>query len=223
MQNNRRWKMSPDIYKIFLQGLKLLSIKLGNHQIEQFSVYLDELKKWNERFNLIGPATDGEIIEKHFLDSLSIVSLLPTLYSLLPASILDVGTGAGLPGVPIKIAQPEISLTLLDSSKKKTEFLRHLCKKLDIKVEIICDRAENTSKISTYKNKYDFVVARAVAKISTSEKLCLPFLKNCGTLILQIGNKLDAELKQGMIIEKIAPLKEILPGRAILLIKPLEK
>ncbi|MFH0947774.1 MAG: 16S rRNA (guanine(527)-N(7))-methyltransferase RsmG [Elusimicrobiota bacterium] len=208
--------MNPDTLKVFLQGLKFLKIKLNERQVEQFSIYLDELKKWNERFNLIGPATDEKIIEKHFLDSLSIVPLLLSSIFNLPSFILDIGTGAGFPGVPVKIALPEISLTLLDSSKKKTEFLRHLLKKLGIQAEIICDRAENIAKMSTAR--YDFVVARAVAKMSVTEKLCLPFLKSCGTLILQTGNKIDIKLKDEEIMKKFRPPEKILPGRTIIAI-----
>lgn len=212
--------MTSENLKIFLDGLKVLSIKLDKRQIEQFSIYLDELKKWNGRFNLIGPATDEEIIKRHFLDSLSVLSVLPTPCTLHPTPyFLDVGTGAGFPGIPVKIVLPDISLTLLDSSKKKTEFLRHLCKKLDIKAEIICDRAESVAKASTHRDKYDFVVARAVAKLSTAEELCLPFLKNSGALILQTGNKTDIKLKNGEIVKKFRLPEKILPGRTVLSIR----
>ncbi len=107
----------------------------------------------------------------------------------------------------------------MDSSKKKTEFLRHLCKKLDIKAEIICDRAESIAKMSTQRDKYDFVTARAVAKLSTAEKLCLPFLKSKGTLILQTGNKTDIKLKNGEIMKKFNLPGKILPGRVVLSIR----
>ncbi|MBI5574059.1 MAG: 16S rRNA (guanine(527)-N(7))-methyltransferase RsmG [Elusimicrobia bacterium] len=211
--------MKPDILKVFLDGLESLNIKLVEEQIKKFSIYFDELKKWNQRFNLIGPATDEEIIKRHFLDSLSVLSVLPSTVYHLPSTVLDIGTGAGFPGIPVKIALPAISLTLLESSKKKTEFLRHLCKKLDIKAEIICDRADNIAKLSTHIGKYDFAAARAVAKLSTAEKLCLPFLKNSGTLILQTGNKTDIKLKQGEIMEKFRLPEEILPGRIVLSIR----
>jgi len=212
--------MNPDILKVFLDGLKVLNIKLNGEQIKKFSVYLDELNKWNGRFNLIGPATNEEIIKRHFLDSLSIVSVVSIPCNLYPAPcLLDIGTGAGFPGIPIKIALPDISMTLLDSSKKKTEFLRHLCKKLDIKAEIHCAMANSVAKLSTYQGKYDFIVARAVVKLSTAEKLCLPFLKNNGTLILQIGNKTDIKLRNGEIVKKFQLPEKILPGRSILSIR----
>lgn len=211
--------MNPDVLKVFLDGLKVLNIKLDEGQIEKFSVYLDELKKWNRRFNLIGPATDEEIVRRHFLDSLSIVSVLPIAPGRLPIAFLDIGSGAGFPGIPVKIALPEISLALLDSSKKKTEFMRHLCKKLDVKAEIICNRAENVAKMSTHCNKYDFVVARAVAKLSTAEELCLPFLRSNGMLILQTGSKADINLKNGEIMKKFYLPEKILPGRSVLSIR----
>ncbi|MDD5686496.1 MAG: 16S rRNA (guanine(527)-N(7))-methyltransferase RsmG [Elusimicrobia bacterium] len=227
--------MNPEITKIFLHGLELLNIKLNPVQIEQFSVYLQELKDWNSKINLIGPATDKEIIEKHFLDSLSVIAaftssgiklsnpnlsyrnLNDVVADLGRHSLLDVGSGAGFPGIPVKIALPEISLTLLDSSKKKTEFLRHICKKLDIEAKIICDRAENAIKSSTAK--YDIVVTRATAKLQKVKKLCLPFLNENGILILQVGNKMDIKNDNGGIVKKINPPDEILPGRTILTIK----
>lgn len=211
--------MNPQALDLFLSGLKVLNINLNKQQIKQFSIYLDELKKWNEKFNLIGPAIDEEIIKRHFLDSLSTVAAFPLTVNRQPSTVLDIGSGAGFPGVPLKIALPNISLTLLDSSKKKTEFLRHLCKKLDIKAEIICDRAENVAKKSTHQNKYDFVTARAIAKMSTTEELCMPFLKSSGTLILQIGNKTNIKLKNGEIMKKFRLPKKILPGRTVLTIR----
>src|SRR3989339_1794050 len=102
--------MNPDTLKVFLDGLKLLNIKLDEDQIKKFSIYLDELKKWNQKFNLIGPATDEEIIKRHFLDSLSVLSVLPELPD--APCLLDVGSGAGFPGIPVKIVLPEISIML---------------------------------------------------------------------------------------------------------------
>jgi len=209
--------MNPDTLKVFLDGLKLLNIKLDEDQIKKFSIYLDELKKWNQKFNLIGPATDEEIIKRHFLDSLSVLSVLPELPD--APCLLDVGSGAGFPGIPVKIVLPEISIMLLDSSKKKTEFLRHLCKRLDIKAEIICDAADSVATMSTHLGKYNFVVARAVAKLPTAEELCLPFLKSSGILILQIGNKTDIKLKSGEIMKRFHLPEKILPGRAVLSIR----
>lgn len=210
--------MTPSAREIFLKGLWLLNLKLDSQQFAQFSIYLNELKNWNSRFNLIGPASDGEIIKRHFLDSLSIVPALPDTNQK-KIFVLDVGTGAGFPGIPLKIAMPEISLTLLDSSKKKTEFLRHLCKRIDIATEIVCGRAEDVAIMSTHSGKYDIVTARAVTKISAIGELCFPFLNKKGVLILQAGKEVNAEIKNGEVMLKFNVLPEILPGKSIIKVK----
>lgn len=210
--------MTPELLKIFLEGLGLLKLKLNLRQIDRFSIYLNELKNWNLKFNLIGPAQDDEIIRRHFLDSLSIMPVLADT-AREKTTVLDVGTGAGFPGIPLKIVMPEIALTLLDSSKKKTEFLRHLCKKIDIAANIICGRAESVAKMATYSRKYDVVTARAVSKISTIGKLCFPFLNKSGVLILQAGKGQNSEIKNGEVMLKFNVPSEIFQGRSILKIK----
>ncbi|OGS46566.1 MAG: 16S rRNA (guanine(527)-N(7))-methyltransferase RsmG [Elusimicrobia bacterium RIFOXYD2_FULL_34_15] len=210
--------MNSKLLEIFLQGLQILKIELNQKQLEQFSIYLKELKEWNSKFNLIGPAADEEIIQKHFLDSLSIVPVIKSKITK-QCVLTDIGTGAGFPGIPLKIVLPEISLTLLDSSKKKTEFLRYLCKRLEIEAKIVCGRAEEISNKPEYTKTQDIVTARAVTKIFGIEKLCSPFLKKDGILILQISSKTDFKEIKGEIMEKFIPPSAILPGRMILSLK----
>lgn len=209
--------MKTETLNFFLSGLKILNLKLAPQQTEQFSIYLDELKKWNEQFNLIGPATDEEIVQKHFLDSLSVLLAFPTVNCQQPTAVLDIGTGAGFPGIPVKIARPEIFLTLLDSSKKKTEFLRHLCKKLNITADIIWDRAESIATKTT--KRYDIIITRAVAKLAKTEKLCQPLLNKDGIVLLLISQRTDIKNIKGEIMKKFTPPAELLPGRTILAIR----
>ena len=210
--------MTPELLKIFLKGIQFFKIETTQEQIGQFSLFLEELKKWNTKFNLIGPATDEEIITKHFLDSLSIIPAIKSITKQ-NCNILDIGTGAGFPGIPLKIMLPEISITLLDSSRKKTEFLRYLNKRLGIKAEIVCGIAEEINKKAEYNETQDIVTARAVAKIHKIEKLCLPFLKKGGLLILQISTKSDIKEIKGEIMEKFEPQPNMLPGRTIVTIR----
>ena len=225
--------------KIFFDGLSLLGLKLDAGQIGQFDSYLSELLFWNGKINLIGPAPAEEIITRHFLDSLSAASTLkevlgPSLAASEGAAVdtighkmacgprvADIGTGAGFPGLPLKIAMPEIQLTLIDSISKKTEFLRHICKKLDISAEIICERAEDVAKKSTNpaSGGFDAVIARAVAKPEELKKLGFPLLNPGGFLVLHVSAKTLAELDGENIFAKTAVPEKILPGRAVIAIK----
>ncbi|MBN1384878.1 MAG: 16S rRNA (guanine(527)-N(7))-methyltransferase RsmG [Elusimicrobia bacterium] len=210
--------MTPEILDIFSKGLKLLNLELNPQQIKQFSLYFDELENWNSRFNLISRNADDKIIINHFLDSLSIIPAFSDTVEK-DIAVLDVGSGAGFPGIPLKIAKPEIVLTLLDSSRKKTEFLRHLCKKIGITADVICDRAENAAKISAYAEKYDIVVARAVAKMATTKELCFPFLNKNGALVLQLGRGVNINMENGEVMLEFNPPSEILPGKSVLKVK----
>ena len=230
--------MDNKLAKIFFDGLSVLGIKLDAGQIQRFDVYLSELLYWNDKINLIGPAAAEEIITRHFLDSLSVVCALRELfgvaasengadvvknvYSGIPVlRIADIGTGAGFPGLPVKIAMPEIQLTLIDSISKKTEFLKHLCKELDISAGIICERAENVAKMSTNKAStgFDVVTARAVAKPAELKKIGFPLLKPGGFLVLQVSTKTLAEMKGIEIFAMTAVPEKILPGRAVIAVK----
>lgn len=181
------------LQELLKQGAGELEINLNDSQTRLFFVYLDTLKIYNQQVHLTGIKTSKEIIIKHFLDSL-ICS-----YGFNPdkgMKIIDIGTGAGFPGIPLKICYPEIELTLLDSSEKQIDFLYHLKNQLAIEFEILIGRAEDLGKKAEYRERYDVVLARAVAKLNTLVECVLPFLKIGGLFIAQKGSDVQNEVSQ---------------------------
>ncbi|MDI6731452.1 MAG: 16S rRNA (guanine(527)-N(7))-methyltransferase RsmG [Candidatus Margulisbacteria bacterium] len=157
-----------------------------------FALYLKELIEWNKKFNLTAITDPEEIKVKHFEDSLTILQSIP----LSNQSVIDIGAGAGFPGIPLKIKCPGIKLTLVEATKKKFEFLKHLISilKLD-NTEAIWGRAEELNQDFRYYGKYDLAVARAVAKLNKLVEYALPFLKTNGLFIAQKGPNIDEEIK----------------------------
>jgi len=212
--------MDNKLAEIFFNGLSIINIKLDAAQILKFDVYINELLIWNKKINLIGPASAEKIIVNHFIDSLSVAGVVKSVHSgRSDARLIDVGTGAGFPGLPLKIYMKEIQLTLVDSTAKKAEFLRHLCRKMDIKAEVLNERAENVAKMSTYAAGFDIALARAVAKPPSLKKLCFPLLKNGGFLVLQVSSKTASGMEDKDIIMKTGLPENILPGRSIIVIR----
>lgn len=153
-------------------------------QYEKFSLYAKMLVEWNDKINLTGITDPRGIALKHFLDS-----LLPLKKVEIPqnASIIDVGTGAGFPGLPIKIYRPDIKLTLLDSLNKRVNFLAEVCRKTGTAAEYIHSRAEDLGRNEKYREKFDFAAARAVAALPVLAEYCLPFVKIGGTFVAMKG------------------------------------
>lgn len=185
--------------QLLTKGASNFSIKLSPEQVEAFEVYYGEIKIWNPKVNLTAITEYQEVQLKHFLDSLSIYSL-PEFRRALELNpklrIMDVGTGAGFPGVPIKIAFPSIRLALLESNNKKTSFLRHLMRKLGLEgVEILWGRAEHIAHRKEHREQYDVVVARAVAEMPILAEYTLPFCKVGGLVIAYKGPKAPQELE----------------------------
>lgn len=173
-----------------------------------FDTYTNELLAWNQKFNLTAIIDPAEVRIKHFADSLS---LLQTI-KLTNEKIIDIGTGAGFPGLPLKIACPEVKLTLVEATRKKTEFLRHLIQVLDLPdVEIIWGRAEELCRQEKYRVKFDLAVSRAVAKLEILCGYCLPFVKPGGLFVAYKGEKVEAEVESAQqAIKKFGGrLKEI--------------
>ena len=157
-----------------------------------FEVYLNELLEWNKKFNLTAIKDPEQIKVRHFEDSLSILQAV----ELKNQKVIDIGTGAGFPGIPLKIIKPGIKLTLIDATRKKTEFLRHIVEILKLSdVEIVWGRAEEVSKKHEYFEKYDVVLARAVAKLDELIPYCAPFLKSGGIFIAQKQDDVADEIK----------------------------
>ena len=170
---------------------ELLGVKLSAHQIEAFDWYAKELCSWNQRFNLTAITDPTEIYIKHFIDSLScllIEGFRP------PGKVIDVGTGAGFPGIPIKIVYPQFQMTLVESIGKKLEFCRHVCISLGLEgIDFVQARAEHLGRDGAYREQYDWALARAVAVLPVLVEYLLPFLKLGGEGIVQKGETGPAE------------------------------
>ena len=182
-----------------------LKILLSDNQKEQFFRYYEMLIEWNKVMNLTAITEYDEVILKHFLDSLSIVKAgCFDQKDLAGKSAIDIGTGAGFPGIPLKIAFPELKITLLDSLNKRVNFLNEVIDMLGLKdVTAVHGRAEDYAKQKEHREKYDFCVSRAVANLSTLSEYCIPFVKEGGSFISYKSGKIDEELEQAKNAVKI--------------------
>jgi 16S rRNA (guanine527-N7)-methyltransferase len=191
-------------------------IELTPEQIGCFQVYYDELADWNQRVNLTAITGEHDVQIKHFLDSLTCLQALP----ITPAPrLLDVGSGAGFPGLPLKIARPDVRLCLLESVGKKTEFLRHIIARLSLAgVQVLALRAEDAGQKADEREQYDVVTARAVAELRVLAELTLPFCRIGGVVVAQkradiageIANAAQAIAMLGGALRTCLPV--ILPG-----------
>ena len=155
-----------------------------------FKLYLQELVAWNEKFNLTAITDPADIQHKHFDDSLLILQVI----KLTNQSVIDVGAGAGFPGLPLKIACPDIRLTLLDATRKKVDFMNHVIKTLGLKNAVaVWARAEKYA--AGHRRKFDVAVSRATAKLNVLCEYCLPLLKTGGMMIAYKGENLEEEIK----------------------------
>ena len=172
-------------------------VNLSSAQVDQFAAYSRLLLDWNERVNLTAITDPAEVIVKHFLDSLACLSLLlPAHQADRPVRLLDVGSGAGFPGLALKLARPEIVLTLLDSVGKKTAFLDHAASELGLAdVEVLTGRAEEVGVHPRYRETFDVVTSRAVAELAVLVELCLPCLRVGGLMIAQKKAGIEDELR----------------------------
>lgn len=167
-------------------------IALDEVQLERFEDYAKILVEWNEKINLTAITEPEEIAVKHFIDSLTVLKAFNIKKN---ASIIDVGTGAGFPSVPLKIVRDDIQLTMLDSLNKRINFLNQLCDELGIKAETIHSRAEDASRNKPYRESFDIAVSRAVANLPSLCEYCIPFVKKGGSFIAMKGKDGLAELE----------------------------
>jgi 16S rRNA (guanine527-N7)-methyltransferase len=199
-----------------MERLQASALKLGLHlssqKVEQFSIYYKKLVDWNQRINLTAITDYEEVQTKHFLDSLTVFLALKRPLSSANLRVIDIGTGAGLPGLPLKILLPDIKLVLLDSTAKKATFLHHMKEEIGLDdVEIIVGRAEEVAHQIKYREMFDIVLSRAVALLPTLVELTLPFCAIGGIFVAQKGKGVEQELSRaGKAIDLIGgKLREV--------------
>ncbi|HEX9896366.1 MAG TPA: 16S rRNA (guanine(527)-N(7))-methyltransferase RsmG [Dehalococcoidales bacterium] len=222
-------------------GAERLGIQLGTRELSLFQVYYEELIDWNQRVNLTSITDYEQVQTNHFLDALTVT------LSWQPKSpqvrVIDVGTGAGIPGIPLKIVFPQIQLVLLDATTKKAGFLRHIVGKLGLSdVEIVVGRAEEVAHQNQHREQFNIVLSRAVAELATLAELTLPFcaigglviahkkgdiqeeVQRAETATITLGGKLKEirpvalpefmDNRSLVVIEKVSPTPEKYPRRA---------
>ncbi|HTK06732.1 MAG TPA: 16S rRNA (guanine(527)-N(7))-methyltransferase RsmG [Ktedonobacteraceae bacterium] len=186
--------MSESLSHAFLAGVQQLGLSLTEQQSTQFLTFRRELLDWNTRMNLTAITDPEEVLIKHFLDSLSLL----VAYSHEGAHVIDIGTGAGFPGLPLKIAHPDWQVTLLEATGKRVTFVRHVIEQLGLEhVEVVQGRAEDLAHKPEYRGRYDLVTARAVAAFSTLLEYCAPYCQVGGSIILPKKGDLTEELERG--------------------------
>ena len=183
-----------------LSGSEELGLKLDSKALNDFSLYKKLLLEWNKKFNLTAVTDDVEIDIKHFLDSLTVISLLPDKQFL---KVIDVGTGAGFPGIPIKIIKPDAELVLLDSLNKRLKFLDEVISQLKLEnIKTVHLRAEDAGKDVLYRAKYDVSISRAVANLKVLSEYCLPLVKVNGLFIAMKGPNANNEISEAKAMIK---------------------
>lgn len=204
-----------DSFKIQMEKqLGEIGISLDEEKMEQFFQYYEMLIEKNKVMNLTAITEEEEVITKHFVDSLSLVKVLPELKEGAVLRIIDVGTGGGFPGIPLKIAFPDCHFTLLDSLNKRVKFLEEVFEALHFTgIDAIHGRAEDFGRDSSRREQYDLAVSRAVANLSTLSEYCLPFVKKGGNFISYKSGEIEEEVKAaGHAVEILgAKIKEIVP------------
>lgn len=198
----------------FYKDLNELHVALSDSQIEQFLIYYEMLIEKNQVMNLTAITDFDEVLKKHFVDSLSLVKAFDLDHAGAEISLIDIGTGAGFPGIPLKIAFPNLKVTLMDSLNKRIDFLNEVIGTLELKgIDTIHGRAEDFAGPDRLREKYDLCVSRAVANLSALSEYCLPYVKVGGKFISFKSEKVEDEIKEaeyainvlgGKIEEKIS-------------------
>ena len=177
--------------KLLIEGSKVFGIHLDEKTTEAFELYLTELLKWNQKMNLTAIRTEKGIVLRHFLDSLSVFPYLSDI-----SSLLDIGSGAGFPGIPLKIVKPSPEMTLIDSVRKKIDFQRHIIRVLGLKgIEAIHGRVQDKEIRQTMAERFDMVISRAFSDLQSFLIFSFPFLKKGGAVLAMKGVMDEEEIR----------------------------
>lgn len=203
---------------ILTQGAKALGIKLTDSALDAFSRYYELLEDKNRVMNLTAITGEKDIAQLHYLDSLALM----TLANFEGKTLIDIGSGAGFPGIPIKIAEPSVKLTLLDAQKKRVDFMTEICLALHM-ADVSCEhgRAEEAALLPDRRDCFDFATSRAVARLNVLCEMCLPFVKKGGAFVAMKGIDSDEEIREaenavmtlGATIENISDYE--IPGAGV--------
>jgi len=176
---------------LLVEGAKIFGVDLDGKAIQAFETYLKELVKWNRKINLTAIRSEKAIVLKHFLDSFSVYPYLPER-----SVILDIGSGAGFPGIPLKIIHPTVEVTLIDSVRKKVDFQRHIIRVLGLKgTEAIHGRVQDKEILRDLGGRFDIILSRAFSDLQTLLALSLPFLRQEGKVVAMKGRVDDEEMR----------------------------
>ncbi len=181
-----------DITNILIDYAKAMGLEVTPNQASSFQKYMELLIDWNTKINLTTITEPCEVAAKHFLDSIMILKYVDIPSD---AKFIDVGTGAGFPGLPLKVMKPKLKVTLLDGLNKRLKFLKDVSENLYLPVELVHARAEEAGKQKQFRQKFDFASARAVAQLNVLCEYCLPFIKINGTFIAMKGPNPQEEIK----------------------------
>lgn len=179
----------------FKKDLNALGLALSSEQISRFIIYYEMLVEWNTYMNLTAITAYEDVMKKHFIDSISLIKAYDVTK---PMTVIDIGTGAGFPGLALKIAFPNLKMTLLDSLNKRIKFLDAVIEKLELNdIEAIHGRAEDFARPNMLREKFDLCVSRAVANLSTLSEYCIPYVKKGGYFISYKSERITEELESG--------------------------
>lgn len=204
-------EMKSENLKLLIDGAAALGVRLSGKAVESLASYLDELLKWNARINLTAITDERDVVIKHFIDSLAFAKGFDANASL---RLLDIGAGAGFPGMPLKLAFPSLDVVLLDSVAKKVSFMNHACRTLGLaKIRAIHGRAEDVCRQADYAAGFDVVALRAVTDTAAALKLAVPFLRTGGRAVMSRSPDEMRQFNDNIAGCRVAAREElVLPG-----------
>ncbi|MBQ1992386.1 MAG: 16S rRNA (guanine(527)-N(7))-methyltransferase RsmG [Clostridia bacterium] len=176
-----------------IAGMKRFNIELTEEQINRFNIYCNMLIEWNSKMNLTAIKEPTEIAVKHFVDSCSVLNYVKIKKN---AKVIDIGTGAGFPGIPLKILREDLDITLLDSLNKRLVFLNEVAKELNLELNTVHSRAEDLGRQENHREQYDIAISRAVAPLNVLSEYSIPFVRKGGRFISMKGPNVQSEIDE---------------------------